>query len=147
MTDVSTHVSPSDIRDMFSRAMSAMYQQEVPQYGALLQLVEDVNTKMLSAHPGMQKSLEQHGELRRLSEERHGAIRLGTASELATMGQLFAVMGMHPVNYYDLTVADIPVHSTAFRPTDDDALKQNPCLLYTSPSPRDLSTSRMPSSA
>ena len=24
---------------------------------------------------------------------------------------------------------------------------QNPCLLYTSPSPRDLSTSRMPSSA
>ena len=25
--------------------------------------------------------------------------------------------------------------------------KPNPCLLYTSPSPRDLSTSRMPSSA
>ena len=31
----------------------------------------------------------------------------------------------------------------------DDALKalENACLLYTSPSPRDLSTSRMPSSA
>ena len=28
-----------------------------------------------------------------------------------------------------------------------DGEKQNPCLLYTSPSPRDLSTSRMPSSA
>ena len=27
------------------------------------------------------------------------------------------------------------------------APKFNPCLLYTSPSPRDLSTSRMPSSA
>ena len=26
-------------------------------------------------------------------------------------------------------------------------IKNNPCLLYTSPSPRDLSTSRMPSSA
>ena len=26
-------------------------------------------------------------------------------------------------------------------------IKVNPCLLYTSPSPRDLSTSRMPSSA
>ena len=26
-------------------------------------------------------------------------------------------------------------------------IKANPCLLYTSPSPRDLSTSRMPSSA
>jgi len=28
-----------------------------------------------------------------------------------------------------------------------DALLRNVCLLYTSPSPRDLSTSRMPSSA
>ena len=28
-----------------------------------------------------------------------------------------------------------------------DACSQFPCLLYTSPSPRDLSTSRMPSSA
>ena len=30
---------------------------------------------------------------------------------------------------------------------DDILHMQNPCLLYTSPSPRDLSTSRMPSSA
>ena len=30
---------------------------------------------------------------------------------------------------------------------DNDLLDVNPCLLYTSPSPRDLSTSRMPSSA
>ena len=30
---------------------------------------------------------------------------------------------------------------------DDIMLKVNGCLLYTSPSPRDLSTSRMPSSA
>ena len=29
----------------------------------------------------------------------------------------------------------------------DDATAFNACLLYTSPSPRDLSTSRMPSSA
>ena len=29
----------------------------------------------------------------------------------------------------------------------EELLKVNPCLLYTSPSPRDLSTSRMPSSA
>ena len=29
----------------------------------------------------------------------------------------------------------------------DDAAHPHPCLLYTSPSPRDLSTSRMPSSA
>ena len=31
--------------------------------------------------------------------------------------------------------------------TSDDAVKYSSCLLYTSPSPRDLSTSRMPSSA
>ena len=30
---------------------------------------------------------------------------------------------------------------------DNKKLKKNNCLLYTSPSPRDLSTSRMPSSA
>ena len=30
---------------------------------------------------------------------------------------------------------------------EQDHRKNNPCLLYTSPSPRDLSTSRMPSSA
>ena len=29
----------------------------------------------------------------------------------------------------------------------DDFIRQNPCLLYTSPSPRDLVISRMPSSA
>ena len=31
--------------------------------------------------------------------------------------------------------------------TDETAIYINSCLLYTSPSPRDLSTSRMPSSA
>ena len=29
--------------------------------------------------------------------ERHGAIRVGTATELATLARLFAVMGMQPV--------------------------------------------------
>ena len=37
--------------------------------------------------------------------------------------------------------AAIPPHPDPHHPEDDD------CLLYTSPSPRDLSTSRMPSSA
>ena len=32
-------------------------------------------------------------------------------------------------------------------PPDDNAVEESVCLLYTSPSPRDLSTSRMPSSA
>jgi uncharacterized glyoxalase superfamily metalloenzyme YdcJ len=32
---------------------------------------------------------------------------------------MFAVMGMYPVSYYDLSQAGVPVHSTAFRPIDD----------------------------
>ncbi len=36
-------ITADDIREHFSQAMSAMYQQEVPQYGTLLELVADVN--------------------------------------------------------------------------------------------------------
>jgi hypothetical protein len=38
----------------------------------------------------------------RVEIERHGAIRVGTPAELAMMLRAFAVMGMHPVGYYDL---------------------------------------------
>lgn len=40
-------LSADDIREDFSQAMSAMYQQEVPQYGTLLALVADVNLAVL----------------------------------------------------------------------------------------------------
>ena len=44
--------------------------------------------------------------------------------------------------------SDIVIHSgEAISPPDDLKGEQYYCLLYTSPSPRDLSTSRMPSSA
>ncbi|MDY8110237.1 VOC family protein [Fulvimarina sp. 2208YS6-2-32] len=125
-------LSPDAIRTLFSAAMSEMYRQEVPQYGTLMSLVEDVNRATLSAEPELARRLERAGELARLSDERHGAIRLGTAQELATMARLFAVMGMHPVGYYDLSVAGIPVHSTAFRPIDDAALRANPFRVFTS---------------
>ncbi len=32
-------ITADEIRESFSQAMSAMYQQEVPQYGTLLELV------------------------------------------------------------------------------------------------------------
>ena len=38
-------ITADDIREHFSQAMSAMYQQEVPQYGTLLELVADVNRR------------------------------------------------------------------------------------------------------
>ena len=37
------------IRTRFSQAMSAMYQQEVPHYGTLMQLVATVNERSLEA--------------------------------------------------------------------------------------------------
>ncbi|MDU4095117.1 MAG: VOC family protein, partial [Pantoea sp.] len=125
-------VSADALRDRFSQAMSAMYQQEVPQYGTLLTLVAEVNQQVLTQDKALAERLAAADELARLSVERHGAIRVGTAQELNTLRQLFAIMGMHPVGYYDLAPAGVPVHSTAFRPLEGDALRRNPFRLFTS---------------
>jgi len=125
-------LSTYDVRDRFSKAISAMYQVEVPQYGTLLELVECVNQETLNQQPDLYRRLELQGELARLSVERHGAIRVGTAGELSMLRRLFAVMGMYPVGYYDLSEAGVPVHSTAFRPISDDALSKNPFRVFTS---------------
>ncbi len=127
-----TLLSANDVRDRFSKAMSAMYQTEVPQYGTLLELVEQVNRETLAQQPELRRRLEAQGELDRLSVERHGAIRVGSASELSMLRRLFAVMGMYPVGYYDLSEAGVPVHSTAFRPIEDEALAYNPFRIFTS---------------
>ena len=46
--------------------------------------------------------------------------------------RMFAIMGMYPVSYYDLSQAGVPVHSTAFRPVEDAALSRNPFRVFTS---------------
>lgn len=125
-------ISPDQIRSQFSHAMSAMYRQEVPLYGDLITLVSDVNAAVLESNPRALQQFDRGESLEALSEERHGAIRLGSAQELSTMRRLFAVMGMYPVGYYDLTEAGIPVHSTAFRPVSMEALRANPFRVFTS---------------
>lgn len=125
-------VAADSLRAGFASAMSAMYQQEVPQYGTLLKLVAQVNEEVLEQDATLRKQLADAGELSRLSVERHGAIRVGTAAELSMLRQLFAIMGMFPVGYYDLSQAGVPVHSTAFRPKEDAALNKNPFRLFTS---------------
>ncbi|HEY4467150.1 MAG TPA: DUF1338 domain-containing protein, partial [Klebsiella sp.] len=125
-------ITADEIRESFSQAMSAMYQQEVPQYGTLLELVADVNLAILENNPTLHEQLANADELARLNVERHGAIRVGTAEELATLRRMFAIMGMYPVSYYDLSQAGVPVHSTAFRPVDDAALARNPFRIFTS---------------
>lgn len=94
-----------------------MYREEVPAYGTLIDIVGRINAK----HEGI-----------RSDGERHGAIRLGTAEELNLIGRVFNVMGLHPVSYYDLSVAGLPVHSTAFRPITKAGFQISPFRMFTS---------------
>jgi len=121
---------PADgIRAQFSAAMSAMYRDEVPQYGTLLDLVAEVNAAALRNQPGFAADANASA---RLQVEMHGAIRVGTESELHNLRRMFAVMGMFPVGYYDLSVAGVPVHATAFRPVTSASLAANPFRVFTS---------------
>ena len=130
---MSRNESNSDfIRTRFAAAMSKMYRDEVPAYGTLVDLVAAVNKRTLERHPRLQENLIASDGLERISDERHGAIRVGTAAELRCLRRVFAVMGMYPVSYYDLSAAGIPVHSTAFRPITQSALSANPFRVFTS---------------
>ncbi|KLO81603.1 DUF1338 domain protein [Fusarium fujikuroi] len=120
--------SPVNVRTAFTLSLSAVYRNEVPLYGDLVQIVHAVNTDVLSGQPDSVKDalLSQ-----RLDLERHGAIRLGTPFELQTMARLFAVLGLKAVGYYDLSVAGLPMHGTCFRPVDLESLNQNPFRVFT----------------
>ena len=118
MTMARNLVSPDLIRTRFCAALSAMYRREVPLYADLLALVEGVNARA--------------GQGTGDEPEYHGAIRVGTAQELAMLARAFAVMGMQPVGYYDLAPAGVPVHSTAFRPISEAALAANPLRVFCS---------------
>lgn len=113
-----SHVPANRIRLLFADEMSHLYRTEVPAYAKLLQLVGAVELAC--------------GGRADASIEWHGAIRLGTAAELSLLRRLFAVMAMYPVGYYDLSVADLPVHSTAFRPISQEALAACPLRIFTS---------------
>src|SRR5690606_32979797 len=104
----------------------------VPLYGDLIDLVQEVNQRTLDDQPALVQQLQATQELSRLSEERHGAIRLGTPQELRTLTRVFAIMGMYPVGYYDLVPAGVPVHATAFRAIDAQALSISPFRVFTS---------------
>ena len=125
-------VSPDHIRSLFAQAMSHMYRNEVPLYGDLVALVSAINARVLAQQPALAASLARTDDLERIDLERHGAIRVGTPDELAMLRRVFAVMGMFPVGYYDLAVAGVPVHSTAFRPVDPASLSRNPFRVFCS---------------
>ena len=108
---------PDLLRADFSQTLSDMYRREVPAYGTLIDIVGRINAD----HEGI-----------RSDGERHGAIRLGTAAELSLIRRVFGVLGLHPVGYYDLSVAGLPVHSTAFRPIAEEGFNTSPFRMFTS---------------
>lgn len=125
-------VSADVIRAMFSAAMSRMYRSEVPQYRVLSRIVVVIDGRTLGRDFELEERLKRDEQFDSLGVERHGAIRVGTPQELSGVRRLFAVMGMTPVGYYDLSAAGVPVHSTAFRPVTDEALRQSPFRIFTS---------------
>jgi uncharacterized glyoxalase superfamily metalloenzyme YdcJ len=118
------------LRAQFAAGLSAMYAGEVPAYGTLVEVSGQVNADYVARR----HDAERFGSLRRVTAERHGAIRVGSPAELAAVADLFAAFGMLPVGYYDLRSAasPIPVVSTAFRPIDAKELSFNPFRVFTS---------------
>ncbi|KAI1451904.1 hypothetical protein F4805DRAFT_463307 [Annulohypoxylon moriforme] len=128
-------IDANTLRSNFSTAMSVLYRSEVPLYGDLVKIVQDVNASTLQECYGLDAPMTSTTAIRassqRLTLERHGAIRLGTPYELQTVKRIFTVFGMHPVGYYDLSVAGLPMHATCFRPIDTSSLDQNPFRIFT----------------
>ena len=122
----------TQLRAGFARRLSDMYGGEVPAYPTLVEVAHEVNAEVLAREGS---AAERLGDIDRVTAERHGAIRVGTPTELAQVGRLFAAMGMHPVGCYDLRDAQpapLPVVSTAFRPVDEGELAANPFRVFTS---------------
>lgn len=121
----------AELRASFARRLSAMYAQEVPAYGTLVRVSREVNADVAQS---LGPAAERLGSLDRVTEERHGAIRVGSAAELRQVAQLFAGFGMEPVGFYDLREAKgaIPVVSTGFRATAPEELARSPFRVFCS---------------
>ncbi|GAA1736621.1 2-oxoadipate dioxygenase/decarboxylase [Aeromicrobium alkaliterrae] len=124
-------VSSTELRARFARALSDLYGTEVPAYTTLVRTCEEINAEVLRR---LGPEAERLGSIGRVTAERHGAIRVGTAEEIAQVARVFGACGMHPVGFYDLREATppIPVVSTAFRPVDRAELAANPFRVFTS---------------
>ncbi len=133
----STHVPQTELRGAFAVALATMYGREVPLYTTLVEVSREVNADCAASSAWTQRhgDAERLGSLERVTAERHGAIRVGSAREMSQVARVFAGFGMHPVGFYDLrdaSATSVPVVSTAFRPTDPAELASNPFRVFTS---------------
>lgn len=125
-------VSQWELRARFAVALSEMYGEEVPAYTTLVDVSNEVNQRYLNR---LGSEAERLGTIDRITAERHGAIRVGSPTEIGQVARVFAAFGMYPVGFYDLrdaAKASVPVVSTAFRPIDGDELAKNPFRVFTS---------------
>ncbi|KAL2858439.1 hypothetical protein BJY01DRAFT_241775 [Aspergillus pseudoustus] len=125
-------VDVDTLRTKFVLAMSAMYKAKVPLYGYLMRIVQEVNEWALFKAGRQLEDIELDASYERitLDLERHGAIRLGTPYELQQVKHIFALLGMRPVGFYDLSVAGVPMHATCFRPVEMASLERNPFRVF-----------------
>jgi uncharacterized glyoxalase superfamily metalloenzyme YdcJ len=131
-TSQSSHVEQWELRARFAVSLATLYGHEVPAYTTLVDVSRAVNEDFVAAHGA---DAERLGSISRVTAERHGAIRVGSPTEMAQVARLFAGFGMHPVGFYDLRDASsssVPVVSTAFRPVDTEELARNPFRVFTS---------------
>ncbi|MCF1592222.1 2-oxoadipate dioxygenase/decarboxylase [Streptomyces muensis] len=125
-------ISQWRLRAAFAERLSRMYGQEVPAYTTLVDVSREVNEDVLRERGA---DAERLGSIGRVTAERHGAIRVGTPTELEQVARVFGALGMRPVGFYDLREAAasaVPVVSTAFRPVDGEELARNPFRVFTS---------------
>lgn len=116
-------VPAKEIRKRFVTMLSEMYGKEVPQYDVLLAHAERINRE---------NTAQTHAAREEMITEHHGAIRVGTPDEMRGMRRLFAVMHMYPVGHYDLSVSNLPIQSTAFRPATEEELSFNGFRIFAS---------------
>jgi uncharacterized glyoxalase superfamily metalloenzyme YdcJ len=125
-------VEQSELRARFAVGLAELYGREVPAYTTLVEVARAVNEDVARRRG---EDAERLGSIERVTAERHGAIRVGSAPELAAAARVFAAFGMHPVGFYDLrdaSASSVPVVSTAFRPVDAGELARNPFRVFTS---------------
>ncbi len=120
------------LRADFALHLATLYGNEVPAYNTLVDVSREVNEHFIAENGA---DAERLGSIERVTAERHGAIRVGSARELAQVARVFGGFGMHPVGFYDLRDASkssVPVVSTAFRPIVSEELARNPFRVFTS---------------
>ena len=121
-----TCIEHASFRKILAHELSNMYSTEIPEYKQFTEIVKASNIAFLEKN---EHSKAYNKE--RVLEEKHGAIRVSTPEEMRLFSRIFKLMGMHPVEFYDLTPMGIPMIATAFRPIDN-SIEQSAFRMFTS---------------